>query len=96
MMSFEGSYIKLTAGVTLNVAIKNHSNKNITITGFRLICGKTYYSIKYSLEETELPGNMALTYSIPNKTTIYAPIAEFTYRYNSKTYTALAQYNGSF
>ena len=95
-ITFEGAYIKITAGVIFKVALDNYSNQSITLTGFRLICGKTNTSVEYTIDETVLLGNNRLSYNVQNLGTLYSPIAEFTYRYESETYKARVQYNGSF
>ena len=95
-MTFEGAYIKITGGVTFNVALDNYSNQSITLTGFRLICGKTNLSIKYTINETEVLGNKRISYNIKNPGTLYSPIVEFLYSYKSEDYIARVQYNGSF
>ena len=95
-MSFEGSYIKLTSGTKVGVALNNYSSKTITLTGLSLICGKTDRSVNYSIQTTEGPQESSIGYTIQLTYTIYAPIVEFTYQYNSETYKVRAQYNGSF
>lgn len=95
-VSFEGDLIKLTSGVKLGVPISNYSTRNIMLTGFKLICGKQNTVTNYTLDEMEIPGNKRLGLTVPINSTIYSPIAEITYRYDSKTYTARKQFNGSF
>lgn len=95
-MSFEGSYLKLTPGVKMNVALRNYSSRSVTLTGFAMICGRQNTRINYTVSETEVPGNKSLGYTVTLATTMYSPIAEFTYRYGSETYTVRVQYNGSF
>ena len=95
-VSFEGDLIKLTSGVKLGVSISNYSTRNIMLTGFKLICGKQNTVINYTLDEMEISGNTRLGLTVPINSTIYSPIAEITYRYDSKTYTVRVQFNGSF
>jgi L-fucose mutarotase/ribose pyranase (RbsD/FucU family) len=96
-LSFEGSFIKLTPGVNLKVSITNYSNHSITLTGFKLICGKLHIPRNYTLEEMEIPGKKVLGLTVPiSIMAIYSPIAEITYRYDSKTYTASVQFDGTF
>lgn len=94
-VTFEGSLIKLPPGNKMGVAITNNSSHNVILTGFKLICGKYYINYEYSIKETEIRGNTELRFTATNSYTIYAPIAEITYRYGSKTYTARTQFNGS-
>lgn len=95
-MGFEGSYIKVTEGVIMYVSITNNSSKSITVTDFRLICALLYNSLIYSTDEIEVPAGTSLKFTAPIVMTMYAPIAELTYRYGNETYKARAQFNGSF
>ena len=94
-MYFSDSYVVITPGVKLGVAISNSSSKSVQLTGFRLICGKTRSVKRYTLDG-ELAGGTTNYYQVTISTTIYSPIAEFSYQYEGNTYTASAQYNGSF
>ena len=95
-VTFEDDLIKLTYGVKLGVSISNYSTHNIVLTGFKLICGKQNTATNYTLEEMDIPGNKRLGLTVPIISTIYAPIAEITFRYGAKTYTVRGQFNGSF
>lgn len=95
-MSFEGGYVKLTAGVKMGVSISNYSTRDITVTGFKMICGLQNVPIEYSINETTVPGGKSLKLTATIVATMYSPIAEFTYTYEGETYTARVQYNGSF
>jgi uncharacterized protein YjdB len=95
-MSFEGGYVKLTAGVEVGVSISNYSTRDITVTGFKMICGLQNVPIEYSINETTVPGGKSLKLTATIVATMYSPIAEFTYTYEGETYTARVQYNGSF
>ena len=95
-MSFVGSYVKLTTGVKMGVALNNYSSKSVTLTGFSMICGATNAEVTYTISEAEVPANTRIGYTVPLVATMYSPIAKFTYRYGSETYTATVQYNGSF
>ena len=95
-MSFEGGYVKLTAGVKMGVSISNYSTRDITVTGFKMICGLQNVPIEYSINETTVPGGKSLKLTATIVATMYSPIAEFTYTYEGDTYTARVQYNGSF
>ena len=95
-MSFVGSYVKLTTGVKMGVALNNYSSKSVTLTGFSMICGATNAEVTYTISEAEVPANTRIGYTVTLVATMYSPIAKFTYRYGSETYTATVQYNGSF
>lgn len=95
-MSFVGGYVKLTAGVKMGVSISNYSTRDITVTGFKMICGLQNVPIEYSINETTVPGGKSLKLTATIVATMYSPIAEFTYTYEGETYTARVQYNGSF
>ena len=94
-MSWEGSYWKLTAGVKLSVRISNTSSRTITLSSIRLTCANTGYSMDSSLNN-EVGAGRTLGFTITLPRTFYSPIAEFTYQCEGATYTASAQYNGSF
>lgn len=94
-MTWEGSYWKLTAGVKLSVQISNTSSRTITLSYIRLTCASTGYSIDSSLSN-EVGAGRTLGFTITLPRTFYSPIAEFTYQCEGASYTASAQYNGSF
>ena len=78
------------------VSISNYSTRDITVTGFKMICGLKNVPIEYSINETTVPGGKSLNLTATIVATMYSPIAEFTYTYEGETYTARVQYNGSF
>ena len=95
-MEYEGYYIKVTAGLQMGISLNNNSKHEITVTGFRMICGLTNTTANYSINETEISGGKSLNITVTIPFTMYAPIAEFTYRYGGETYKARVQFNGSF
>ena len=95
-MEYEGYYIKVTAGLQMGISLNNNSKHEITVTGFRMICGLTNTPANYSINETEISGGKSLNITVTIPFTMYAPIAEFTYRYGGETYKARVQFNGSF
>ena len=92
-MMYEDPYWVFTAGAKLSITISNTSSKEITITGFCLICGKTNQQYRYSINEKTIEGGQGVRYTVTIPSTVYSPIAEFTYLYENETLTASAQYN---
>ena len=94
-LSYEGSYVKLTKGVKLSIALSNYSTRPISVTGLSLTCAKTGTPVTYNIEENQLDGGRAVTYTVTLFSTMYSPTAQYTYIYDGQTFTVSKQFTGS-